>query len=103
MTRRTAAGVNVAAHDAAATPNPDDRMTHNIALEDWHLLFSAVKTRLRQVAEQAAVTAESQPRSTLDSVVPCMLECAAALDQLQTTLAHELEPAHPTPTPKDTT
>ena len=55
---------------ARVHPQPD------IAIEHWDDLFSAVKARLRRVAD--------------GPVRSSVLECADALDQLQTTLRHEL-------------
>ena len=59
--------------------------------DDWDDLLNAVKTRLRQtVGEQAAATLQPGARDAAGQVQNSVLECVLALDQLHTTLAHEL-------------
>lgn len=64
-------------------------MTADIAMTDWEDLLNAVKYRLRMSVSwpQGAELASQAKRAGVQSSV---LECAAALDQLQRTLAHEL-------------
>ena len=63
----------------------------DIAIEHWDDLFSAVKVRLRRVVgERTQPLSEAQARVADGHVCASVLECAEALDQLQTTLRHEL-------------
>lgn len=63
----------------------------DIAFEDWDDLFSAVKARLRRVVgERTQPLSVAQARVADGPVRSSVLECAEALDQLQTTLRHEL-------------
>lgn len=52
----------------------------DIGLENWCTMLGAVKDRLWQIGDQPA---PADPRAGV-------LECAAALEQLHTTLPHEL-------------
>jgi diguanylate cyclase (GGDEF)-like protein len=54
-----------------------------VAVQDWELLFTAVKQRL-----QSLDAAERLPGQAPDA---CVSDCVEALDQLQLTLRHELE------------
>ncbi len=61
----------------------------DVALDDWQDLLGAVKARLRQTVAGHA----PQPSKGLAAFLhmqESVLDCAAALDQLQATLAHEL-------------
>jgi diguanylate cyclase (GGDEF)-like protein len=64
-----------------------------VALADWDILFSAVKSRLRRtVGAGGSGAAELQPGSPAsEHVSASVLECVAALDQLQATLKQELD------------
>ena len=63
-----------------------------VAIGDWDDLLGAVKARLRLiVGEVRARTIEPPVRDLVAWVQDSVLECVAALDQLHTTLAHELE------------
>jgi len=76
-----------AAHFARAAL-PDVRS--DIVIEDWEDLFSAVKARLREaVGGGLAATSEPNGHDT-GRIRASVLDCVAALDQLHTTLAHEL-------------
>ncbi|WP_428506690.1 diguanylate cyclase domain-containing protein [Roseateles sp.] len=54
-----------------------------VAVQDWELLFTAVKHRL-----QSLDGADRPPGQAPDA---CVADCVEALDQLQQTLRHELE------------
>ena len=63
-----------------------------VAIVDWDDLLGAVKARLRLiVGEVRARTIEPPARDSVAWIQDSVLECVAALDQLHTTLAHELE------------
>lgn len=63
----------------------------DVAIRDWDDLLCAVKDRLRlTVGELEAAPSELQAQDTTHRVQTSVLECVAALDQLHTTLAHEL-------------
>jgi predicted signal transduction protein with EAL and GGDEF domain len=71
-------------------PNPK----LDIAMEDCHLLLSAVATRLKAcVAPRSSTNSvpQLQVQILANEVQTSVLECAAALDQLQKTLQHEFE------------
>jgi hypothetical protein len=64
-----------------------------IPVEDWNLMFSAVKTRLRLAATQTQAGNEAAQAAAL-----VVLECGEALDRLQALLEHERRtraPMHP--------
>ena len=62
----------------------------DVAFGDWDDLFRAVKARLTLiVGEQLAAPTEPQVLETAGRIRASVLECVAALDQLQTTLTHE--------------
>ena len=84
-------GVNVAPLPSAPLPSfPSD-----VAIKDWDELLSAVKTRLKLTAGELPVaTPELETHDTSSGVRASVLECVAALDQLQTTLTHELGRRH---------
>jgi diguanylate cyclase len=64
----------------------------DVAIGDWSDLLDAVKARLRATGGEWFGTAADQPadRNTERSRVD-VLDCVNALDQLQTTLQHELD------------
>jgi hypothetical protein len=63
----------------------------DIAIEDWEVLLTAVKDRLRlTVGERLAAPTEPQVHDESARVRTSVLESVAALDHLHTTLAHEL-------------
>jgi diguanylate cyclase (GGDEF)-like protein len=66
-------------------------LASDIAMGDWEALFGAVKARLRlSVGESPAATPEPLLLGKAGQVRTSVLECMTALDQLHTTLAHEL-------------
>jgi GGDEF domain-containing protein len=63
-------------------------------MEDCHLLLSAVATRLKACVAPGSNTncaAPLQVQILANEVQASVLECAAAMDQLQKTLQHEFE------------
>lgn len=91
---RAGARVDNAAVDArvvalARVVLPD--LASDVAMGDWEALFGAVKARLRlSVGEPPAATREPPLQGESGRVRARVLECMTALDQLHTTLAHEL-------------
>jgi diguanylate cyclase (GGDEF)-like protein len=69
-------------HAAAPAPAVAPDACADIPLEDWNDLFTAVKERLRVLGQGLQ---RPDGRASLG-----VLECAEALDQLHTTLLHEL-------------
>ena len=68
------------------------RLPSNVAIGDWDDLLAAVKARLRLIVGEVRVaTVEPPLRDTVAWVQDSVLECVAALDQLHSTLANELE------------
>ena len=61
----------------------------NVAIADWDELLNAVKARLRLSVEEP-LGAPEQGREPAGQTRSSVLDCVAALDQLQTTLLHEL-------------
>lgn len=59
---------------------------------DWETLFGAVRTRLGQRARESAAPADAPGRDAAGPLRAIAQECAAALDQLQASLVHELGP-----------
>lgn len=60
-------------------------VSSDVAIEDWDLLFRAVTARLTSIfdgPEHAAGSARIRSN---------VLECVQALDQLRTTMTHELD------------
>ena len=60
-------------------------VSSDVAIEDWDLLFRAVTARLTSIfdgPENAAGSARIRSN---------VLECVQALDQLRTTMTHELD------------
>jgi len=70
-------------------PLPD--LSSDVAVRDWDALLGAVKERLRlTVGERLGEAAEPQVHATVGRIQASVLECVAALEQLQKTLTHEL-------------
>jgi len=61
--------------------------TADVAIEDWEDLLNAIKSRLRLAVDGPL---PQQFNGTAVHVQASVLECVAALDQLQATLAHAL-------------
>lgn len=60
-----------------------------VAIEDWEVLFRAVKHRLKcLVGESGGVPAAAGAYSEYESFRSGMLECIDALDQLHHSVAH---------------
>lgn len=63
----------------------------DVALRDWDDLFNAVKARLRSVAcDDLAAPEGPLLADHAQAMKASVLECVAALDQLQLTMAHEI-------------
>ncbi len=64
---------------------------HDIPICDWDVLFEAVTARLRQtVMDDPVEPCGRQLVGNANSVRASVLECVAALDQLQRSMKHEL-------------
>ena len=75
------------------TPPPADQTT-DVAIGDWNDLICAVKDRLTLIVRDTPGAAtELQLRDRCTWVQTGVLECVSALDQLHSTLTHELERA----------
>ena len=61
----------------------------DVAIDDWQDLLNAIKARLRQTVGGPAAP-RPMDAATFLQIQAGVLDCAAALEQLQTTLAHEL-------------
>ncbi len=60
--------------------------TSDIPLEDWELLFAAVKSRLRDAIDHRLADApEPQVRDAAGQLQAILLECIEALDRLRAT------------------
>jgi uncharacterized protein YukE len=59
----------------------------DVAIEDWEDLLNAIKSRLRLTVDGPL---QQQFNGTAVHVQASVLECVAALEQLQATLAHSL-------------
>lgn len=71
-----------------ARPDPSS----DVAIEDWDVLLGAVKARLkRTVGEWRASAPQSRADDETGRAQAGVLECVSALDQLHTTLTHELD------------
>lgn len=71
---------------------PPPSLPGDVAMADWHDLLNAVKTRLLQTASDDFVESRDLRIETgLVQVQAEMIDCVAALNQLHTTLTHELE------------
>jgi diguanylate cyclase len=83
------AGIAAAATPPALTALAE--VASDVAIGDWDDLLSAVKARLRlTVGALPASTPEPQAHDAAARTQASVLECVAALDQLHTTLTHEL-------------
>jgi len=82
-----------AVEDDPVLPSPDE--SHDIAVEDWGILFDAVVERLRSTSEALDVGVAPRRSLTLAQARLSIAECAQALDQLQRTAAHELSRCQP--------
>ncbi len=60
----------------------------DVAIADWDDLFRAVEDRLRMIAAEPPATGVGSP------VQAGVLDCVTALEQLRTTLAHEIGRTH---------
>lgn len=66
-------------------------LSSDVAIADWEDLLNAVKERLRLTVGKWLVTPPEPPvHAKAGWVQASVLECVAALDQLQLTLANEL-------------
>ena len=66
----------------------DGRGRSGVAVQDWELLFTAVKQRLQGLEGLAGLDSGANPPALFKEA--CVADCVAALDQLQLTLRHEL-------------
>jgi diguanylate cyclase len=74
----------------AHTPPPS--APGDVAMADWHDLLNAVKSRLLMTAHEDFSESRSlRPAFALEQVQSEMIDCVAALNQLHSTLSHELE------------
>jgi diguanylate cyclase (GGDEF)-like protein len=90
---RARAKVDDVGADTNVSPleHPPPGLPSDVAIGDWHDLLNAVKARLRLiVGEWLAATPEPHRHDTAGRFHASVLECVAALDQLHTTLTHEL-------------
>lgn len=79
-----------AAPNGVHTPPPS--APGDVSMVDWHDLLNAVKTRLLMTAqEDFSESRNLRPAVVLDHVQTEMIDCVAALNQLHSTLTHELE------------
>ena len=88
-----ATGDEFAVAVSAASPPipPQHGLPQDIAIGDWDELLSAVKARLKHLAgEPHAARLERPLCDAVGEARTGVLECVTALDQLQTTLTHEL-------------
>lgn len=66
-------------------------LAFDVAIGDWEVLLTAVKSRLEGTAGELLDAAARQPHEPcLERAQASVLECVSALDQLHTTLRHEL-------------
>ena len=74
--------------------NPGAAVSPGVAIEDWDMLFTAVKTRLTLTA-QSQSTAATQPvapnAAQVERLCATVLDCVAALDHLHMTVRDELD------------
>jgi hypothetical protein len=73
----------------AAASAPVRGPAADVAIDDWQDLLSAITARLRQTVGGPAAPPPMGPAAFLH-IQAGVLDCAAALEQLQTTMAHEL-------------
>jgi hypothetical protein len=71
------------------TPQLD--LTSDVAIEDCDLLLSAVKARLKLILAECSNSTTAPPPAMADRFQANVLECVVALQQLRTTLTHELD------------
>lgn len=83
------------AHDngMAAAPARVRGPAADVAIDDLPDLLNAIKVRLRQTVGGPAAPPPMGP-ATFSHIQASVLDCVAALEQLQTTLAHELGRCH---------
>jgi diguanylate cyclase (GGDEF)-like protein len=79
-------GIDTDDHAAASAVLPGD-----VGIADWDALFGAVTTRLRVIAEPRSEPQGPPLPAAADSARAHVLECVSALDQLHSTLRHELD------------
>lgn len=83
--------VGVAGRVTPLAPELLPPQASDVAIEDWDVLFCAVKERLRlSVDDRRGAAPESQPQDAADRICTTVLECIEALDQLHRTQQHEL-------------
>lgn len=78
-----------AALERSLAGDGEHSLSADVALDDWPDLLDAVKARLRQTVAGHAPQ-PSMGAAAFLHIQAGVLDCAAALDQLQATLAHEL-------------
>lgn len=89
LKRTVKAGVSRSA-SSQARPATQPYPSTDIPLEDWDVLFGAVKARLRETVGQGlADTPEPHLRGAVGQMQAIVLECVAALDQLHATPLNE--------------
>lgn len=67
----------------AMTKKSDIASQVDVAIEDWDVMFNAVKTRLTQIAEaQPLAVAERKMGEPVEQLRMSLLQCVAALEQL---------------------
>ncbi len=82
--------VSVASNiDSASSPAAGGEQG-DVALADWDTLFVAVATKLRQAVGTGLLSSVPLRSMSLD-VKGQVLQCLAALDQLRTTMLHQME------------
>lgn len=87
----SADGFAVAASASPLRPARRQGLPQDIAIGDWDELLSAVKARLERIVGEPPDTGLEPPlHDAAGGARSSVLECVAALDQLQTTLTHEL-------------
>jgi hypothetical protein len=88
QTRREAEDRGIEAGVAPLARASQAQPSSGVAIEDWDILLSAVKARLTlTVGEEPGLRVHDDAGRVRASV----LECVAALDQLHTTMTHELD------------
>ena len=71
---------------------PPSSVPGDVSMADWDDLLNAVKSRLLMSAnEDFAHSRDPRPEGPLEFVQSEMIDCVGALNQLHTTLSHELE------------
>ncbi len=75
--------------DSASSPAAGGEQG-DVALADWDTLFVAVATKLRQAVGTGLLSSVPLRNMSLD-VKGQVLQCLAALDQLRTTMLHQME------------